>query len=169
MILSRQNIVKITCCTFNLNQVALVFLIFVFPAVFVAGAHAAEAVLKFDTPAQATLYRELLTEYRCLKCQNQNLADSNAALADDLRQEIYLKIQAGDLKPAIDEYLVSRYGDFVLYRPRFNSLTALLWVGPFLLLALAIGAAAIYSHRNKTAVVTTDKERLEQARRLLDE
>ncbi|MEE9318877.1 MAG: cytochrome c-type biogenesis protein [Granulosicoccus sp.] len=133
------------------------------------GTHAAEVVLKFDTPAREALYRELLTEYRCLKCQNQNLASSNAGLADDLRQEIYIKVQAGDLQPAIDEYLVSRYGEFVLYRPRFNAVTALLWIGPFLLLALAIAAAVMYSRRNAAAVVKTDADHLEHARRLLDE
>ena len=71
---------------------------------------AAEPIVQFDKPEDAQLYQSLLREYRCLKCQNQNLADSNASLAGDLRREIREQILAGKNQRDIDEYLVSRYG-----------------------------------------------------------
>jgi len=99
---------------------------------------AAETIVSFDTPSQSRLYHRLLKEYRCLKCQNQNLADSNASLAGDLRREIREQILAGNDKAQIDKYLVTRYGDFVLYRPPFSAKTAILWVAPFALLLIAL-------------------------------
>lgn len=110
--------------------------------------HAAEQLVSFDTPEQEALYKSLLVEYRCLKCQNQNLAGSNADLAADLKREIHLQVLDGKTKPDIDEYLVSRYGEFVLYRPRFNTVTALLWIGPFLLLAGGIVGIVVMARRN---------------------
>src|SRR5687768_13318885 len=78
--------------------------------------------------------RALAEELRCLVCQNQTLADSNADLAVDLRREIREKMRAGMSDKAVTDYLVTRYGDFVLYRPPFKPTTLLLWLGPFLLL-----------------------------------
>jgi len=76
----------------------------------------------------------LAQELRCLVCQNQTLADSNAPLAVDLRKQIREQLAAGKSERDVKEYMVARYGDFVLYRPPFNAATALLWAGPFLLL-----------------------------------
>jgi len=76
----------------------------------------------------------LAQELRCLVCQNQTLADSNAPLAVDLRNQIREQLAAGKSEGDVKDYMVARYGDFVLYRPPFNAATALLWVGPFLLL-----------------------------------
>jgi len=76
----------------------------------------------------------LAQELRCLVCQNQTLADSNAPLAVDLRNQIREQLAAGKSERDVKEYMVARYGDFVLYRPPFNAATALLWAGPFLLL-----------------------------------
>ena len=79
--------------------------------------------------------RTLAEELRCLVCQNQTIADSNAPLALDLRNQIRSQIAAGASDAQIREYMVDRYGDFVLYRPPLKATTVLLWTGPFLLLA----------------------------------
>ena len=78
----------------------------------------------------------LAHELRCLVCQNQTLADSNAPLAVDLRNQIREQLQAGKSEREITDFMVQRYGDFVLYRPPFKASTVALWAGPFLLLAL---------------------------------
>ena len=81
--------------------------------------------------------RKLEEKLRCLVCQNQSLADSNAELATDLRREVREQVKAGRSDEQIASYLVQRYGDFVLYEPPFKATTALLWIGPFVLLAAA--------------------------------
>ncbi len=86
-------------------------------------------------PARQALYERLTREVRCLVCQNQTLADSNAALAADLRRELRALVAAGQSEDEIKRFLTERYGDFVLYRPRFTARTALLWLAPGLLLA----------------------------------
>lgn len=85
--------------------------------------------------------KDLETQLRCLVCQNQTLAESNAPLAEDLRKEVRELALAGKSDDEIRAYLVARYGDFVLYKPPFEPVTYLLWLGPFLLLA---GGAAIW-------------------------
>ena len=82
-------------------------------------------------------YYLLIEEVRCLVCQNQSLADSNAPLAQDLRNEIFKMIQTNKSNTEIMEFLVKRYGDFVLYRPPLKKNTWLLWFGPFLFLIVA--------------------------------
>ena len=97
---------------------------------------AEDAPLEFDDPVQKDRYYELIEEVRCLVCQNQSLSDSNAELAQDLRNEIYQKIIAGEKEKDIIHFLTQRYGDFVLYRPPFESNTLILWLGPFALLII---------------------------------
>jgi len=157
-----------------LNQIILSWILLLTVA---ASAQAAEVVVAFDTPEQSEMYHALLKEYRCLKCQNQNLADSNASLAGDLRREIRDQILAGKNKKDIDEYLVNRYGEFVMYRPPFNTKTAVLWVGPFILLALAIGSLLIMIRKQQalgSSVAKTHDEldavaqqKLDRAKQLL--
>ena len=91
--------------------------------------------LKFDSSSQESRYKALIAELRCLVCQNQNLADSNAELARDLRLLTYNMILSGSSDSEIVQFMVSRYGDFVLYRPPFKTSTALLWFAPLILLA----------------------------------
>lgn len=91
--------------------------------------------LIFSSDEQEARYTKLTTELRCLVCQNQNLADSDAPLAQDLRQEIYKMMQAGQDDEQIKTFLVDRYGDFVLYRPAIGGNTLALWLMPVLLLA----------------------------------
>ena len=81
---------------------------------------------------------DLSHELRCLVCQNQTLADSNAPLAVDLRNEIREQLKSGKSERDVRAFMVERYGDFVLYRPPFKATTVVLWIGPFLLLALGI-------------------------------
>jgi len=90
-------------------------------------------------PAVEARLKSLAEELRCLVCQNQTIADSNAALALDLRNEIREQIAQGKSDDEIRAYMVARYGDFVLYRPPWKATTILLWVGPFALLALGLG------------------------------
>jgi cytochrome c-type biogenesis protein CcmH len=95
--------------------------------------------------------RQLEEKLRCLVCQNQTLADSNAELAGDLRREVRGQVAAGRSDEEIIAYLVQRYGDFVLYEPPFKATTALLWVGPFLLLAAGAGFLVFAVRRRRNA------------------
>jgi len=111
--------------------------------------------------------RQLEEKLRCLVCQNQTLADSNAELAGDLRKQVRDQVAAGRSDEEIIGYLVQRYGDFVLYEPPFKATTALLWVGPFLLFAAAVGflIVAVRRRRNapqETALVPDEKRLVER-------
>ncbi|MFI7866280.1 cytochrome c-type biogenesis protein [Ectopseudomonas khazarica] len=96
----------------------------------VAVAHAAIDTYEFASEAERQRYRTLVEELRCPKCQNQNIADSNAPIAMDLRDEVYQMVEAGKTDAQIIDFLVARYGDFVLYNPPVTSRTLLLWYGP---------------------------------------
>ena len=96
----------------------------------------------FESPEQEARFQELTLELRCAVCQNQNLADSDAPLAQDLRQEIYDMMLAGQTDDEIKAFMVDRYGDFVLYRPPMKGNTLALWVLPAVL--LGIGALAVF-------------------------
>mgnify|MGYP001298113086 FL=1 len=91
------------------------------------------------TPEQEALYQSIVHEVRCLVCQNQSIAESNAELAKDLRIEIANQIKDGKTEQDIKNFLLNRYGDFVLYEPSFNKKTVLLWFSPLLLLFLIFG------------------------------
>jgi cytochrome c-type biogenesis protein CcmH len=87
----------------------------------------------FDDPVLQARYEKLISEVRCLKCQNQSIKDSNVFLAADLRREIRRLITEGKTDPEILDFLVTRYGEFALYRPRTTGKTLILWLAPFLL------------------------------------
>ncbi len=91
----------------------------------------------FPTAEEEQHFRDLISGLRCLVCQNQSLADSDAELAHDLRAEVYEMLQAGHSDAEVIDFLVNRYGDFVLYNPPFKESTWLIWFGPFVLLAIA--------------------------------
>ncbi len=101
---------------------------------FVLGAHASDAPFDFSDPAKEAQYRRLVAELRCLVCQNQNLEDSHATLARDLKEQVYEQVNRGASDEQIVAYMVDRYGDFVRYRPPFKASTALLWMGPLLMI-----------------------------------
>jgi cytochrome c-type biogenesis protein CcmH len=98
-------------------------------------AHAAIDTYEFSEPSSRERFTTLTKELRCPKCQNQDLADSNAPIAVDLRREIYRMLQEGQSDEQIVDYLVNRYGDFVRYKPPVTTRTLILWYGPAGLLA----------------------------------
>ncbi len=107
----------------------LVFLLFI--ALSSTFAQAGIEVREFPNSELEQRYQRLIGELRCLVCQNQSLADSNADLAEDLRDEVYAMLLTGKQDREIVAFLVDRYGDFVLYRPPVKKATLLLWLGPF--------------------------------------
>ena len=131
------------------------------------------ALSAFAATDDATLEKravDLETELRCLVCQNQTIADSHAGLAVDLRREVREQLAQGKSEQEVLDFMVQRYGDFVLYRPPVRSTTWLLWFGPFLL--LAAGAALLISRlsaaRSRPADAPPSEETLQRARALLD-
>ncbi|MDF0665267.1 MAG: cytochrome c-type biogenesis protein CcmH [Nitrospira sp.] len=128
---------------------------------------AGEARPLADDPVAEARLKHLAVELRCLVCQNQTLADSNAPLAEDLRREVREMIAKDMSDKEIIDFLVARYGDFVLYRPPLKATTTLLWVGPFVLLMIGATALVITLRRRAHKVVdvpVTDEEhrRVEQ-------
>ncbi len=111
-------------------------------------AHASIDVHEFRDQAEEARYRALIEELRCPKCQNTNLAGSDAELASDLKERVYEQVREGRSDAEIRKYLVDRYGDFITYKPPLRAGTFLLWWGPFLLLAGA-GLALIARARRK--------------------
>ncbi len=124
-------------------------------------------VVAFDDPGQEALYQEMIRELRCLVCQNQNLADSNAELAQDLRRKTVELVKAGKDREAIVDYMVSRYGDFVLYHPRFNAKTAFLWISPLILFLFLTWWVLRWRRRMVAAPTAYSAHDLAHARNLL--
>ncbi len=124
---------------------------------FVSNSHAADLPFEFSDPVQEDRFKGLLEELRCLVCQNQSLADSSADLAQDLRQEVYRMVIEGDNNEEIVNYLVARYGDFILYRPPLKPSTYLLWSGPVIFLIIAV-FIAISTIRKKKYTELSQKE-----------
>jgi cytochrome c-type biogenesis protein CcmH len=108
-------------------------LILVTAMLFVAPVAAIDTGKAFDDPVLQARYEKIISEVRCLKCQNQSIKDSNVFLASDLRREIRRLISEGKTDAEIQDFLVTRYGEFALYRPRTTGKTMILWVAPFLL------------------------------------
>ena len=115
-------------------------------------------------------YQTLVTELRCLVCQNQTIADSNADLAKDLRREVHDMLVAGKTDDDIKDFMLERYGDFVLYKPPVRSSTVPLWVGPFILLAIGlVVVVVIIRRRTSQAQPAMNSQDIERASKLLDE
>jgi len=131
-------------------------------------AWAAIEAYEFDSPEMEADYNQLVDELRCLVCQNQNLAGSDADLAQDLRRETYEMLQQGKSQQEVVEFMVARYGDFVLYRPQFKSSTYLLWLGPFLLLVVVL-VVVVRRLRAAAKPVEVDADALADARNLLEQ
>lgn len=138
-------------------------------ALLLASAHARVEVHDFDSPAQEERYNNLIAELRCLVCQNQNLADSNAELAVDLRRKTYEMVKQDKTEKEIANFMVDRYGEFVLYRPPLNRNTLLLWTGPFIILLIGV-TLLIRTIRRRRAVQSVDMDdaKLKAAASLLD-
>ncbi|MCB1831127.1 MAG: cytochrome c-type biogenesis protein CcmH [Gammaproteobacteria bacterium] len=125
---------------------------------------------QFDDPAKEARYKRLIEELRCLVCQNQNLADSNAELAQDMRRITYEMVARGESDEKVIAFMVERYGEFVLYRPPFQTSTAMLWVGPFIILGVAVLLLLLFIRRRakEKAQSLTAEDHL-RARQLLDD
>ena len=145
----------------------LFMVILFFPGLAVAG----EATPLAENPQIEARLKTLAVELRCLVCQNQTLADSNAPLAEDLRREVREMIAKNMSDKEIIDFLVTRYGDFVLYRPPLKTTTTLLWVGPFLLLiggAIAL-VMALRRRQKKLADVALSEAERNRVAQLLSE
>jgi len=125
----------------------LLFLFIFFGFSGIGPAQAAEAVPVSEDPALELRVQRLANELRCLVCQNQTIADSNAELAVDLRNQVREQLRQGKSEEEILSYMVQRYGDFVRYRPPVKMQTLVLWIGPFLLLAGGVFALMRYLRR----------------------
>lgn len=132
-------------------------------------AWAAIDTYEFSDPANRELFQHLAEELRCPKCQNQNLADSNSPIAADMRREIHRMVEEGQGESQVVDFMVTRYGDFVRYRPKKDESTWVLWYGPIILIGTgAIAIVLIASRRSKKSVAepiesspkTADKDKL---------
>ncbi|QWN09972.1 cytochrome c-type biogenesis protein CcmH [Xanthomonas citri pv. fuscans] len=109
------------------------------------------APLRYASADEEARFHALTAELRCVQCQNQSLADSNAQIAQDLRREVLALMHEGCSDAQIRQFLVARYGEFVLYRPRVESRTWLLWFGPLLVLLLGAGAVVLVVRKRSVA------------------
>lgn len=113
-------------------------LILIFLLCFSTSLFAADKLYSFNNDRDANRYQHLIEQIRCVVCQGQNIADSNAPLANDLRHKILLMVNDNKTDTEIKNYLVDRYGEYILYQPRFNKLTFVLWSFPFLGIAVIL-------------------------------
>ncbi|UCC55538.1 MAG: cytochrome c-type biogenesis protein CcmH [Gammaproteobacteria bacterium] len=135
----------------------------------VASSHAAATLesFKFTSGGDEQRFKDLIAEIRCLVCQNQSLLDSDAELAHDLRVEVYGMMQAGQADNEIIDFLVARYGDFVLYKPPVKPATYFLWFGPFVLLVIALTLLIFALRRQRRSMAekpisATDRQQLDR-------
>ena len=155
--------------------------ILVCSALFTSSAWSVIELNEFPDELTKERYQDLIDELRCPKCQNQNLTDSNAQIAIDLRKKVRTLIEEGKSDDEIKSHLVARYGDFVLYRPEVKSETFVLWYAPAVLLGLGFLSLIIIVLNNRRKSVNTeasgseasvnmsDDEREQQVKRLLEQ
>jgi cytochrome c-type biogenesis protein CcmH len=127
-------------------------------------AQAAEAGAPAADPRLEAQVQRVASELRCLVCQNQTIADSNAELAQDLRAQVRTMLASGKSEAEVHEFMVARYGDFILYRPPFKATTLLLWIGPFSLLLAGIWGLRRIAVNRRRVVVDSGLSADEQAR-----
>ncbi|RUO29928.1 cystathionine gamma-synthase [Aliidiomarina sedimenti] len=118
----------------------------------VSAASASGETYTFETDAQERQYRQLINELRCPKCQNQTIADSDAPLAQDLRERVYQMTMEGQSRGEIIEFMRVRYGDFVHYKPPLNASTLVLWLGPAAVLIIGVLTIVVMAKRQKKAL-----------------
>ncbi|MCP3698420.1 MAG: cytochrome c-type biogenesis protein CcmH [Aliivibrio sp.] len=139
----------------------------------VQASYATIDLYKFDSPEQEQQFKELGQTLRCPKCQNNNIADSNAELAQDMRHKVYEMTKAGKSDQEIVDYMIDRYGNFVTYDPPLTAGTLVLWLGPLVVLVFGFGFIVLRS-RKSTAVAEDksevwDNEHEERLNALLNE
>jgi cytochrome c-type biogenesis protein CcmH len=142
------------------------FLFLVLFSAFVVTAQAAIEAYEFESVQMETDYNRLISELRCLVCQNQNLSGSDADLARDLRRQTYEMLMQGNSTDQVIEFMVARYGDFVLYRPQFKASTYLLWLGPFVLL-IGVLFIVIKRARGKAETDVVSPDAMAKAKEIL--
>ena len=146
------------------------FLVLILLSTITLFVNAGVEVREFGDATQERRYHKLIDELRCLVCQNQNLADSNAQLALDLRNKVFEMVTSDKTDKQVTDYMVERYGEYVLYNPPLDLVTSILWIGPFVALPAAILLLLIYIlNRSKTKPVTLSNEEREKSRKLLAE
>lgn len=122
------------------TSLALLWMLLILSSLWLPAARAVDSEPPFSDPALQQRYENLIQNFRCLVCQDESIANSDASLAADFRRQIHTMVAAGQSDQQIRQFMVTRYGDFVLYKPPLQANTWLLWLGPFLLLLLAIAA-----------------------------
>ena len=131
---------------------------------------------QLSDPKQQEIYETLTKELRCLVCQNQTIADSNAELASDLRRQVYEMLEKGKSRDEIVQFMTDRYGDFVLYKPAFSVKTTLLWIAPVVFLLMGLITVFFFIRRKKASAnqiaqagsLQTNKDKQKKIRNLLD-
>ncbi|GLT17426.1 cystathionine gamma-synthase [Vibrio zhanjiangensis] len=134
--------------------------------------YSAIQIYEFEDLDQEQQFKELSSTLRCPKCQNNTIADSNAGLAVDIRQKVYEMTKQGKSKQEIVDYMVARYGNFVTYKPPFTPATAILWVGPMLVVMLGFGfiiARSRKRHSSTEESMVWDQEKETRLKTLLEE
>jgi cytochrome c-type biogenesis protein CcmH len=143
-----------------MKHIILIFLLLLFPIHLYA---VDKNPIAFDNSEQEKRFSELIEELRCVVCQNQSVADSNAELAQQVRDLVREKIIAGQTDLEITDFFVERYGDFILYKPPLEPKTYLLWVGPLLLVLIAFFVLIYFIRRHAVSTATpptlTEEER----------
>ena len=150
-------------------------LLFIF-LLMMSGSSYAVDTHQLSDPKQQETYETLTKELRCLVCQNQTIADSNAELAGDLRRQVYEMLQQGKSREEIVQFMTDRYGDFVLYKPAFKGKTSVLWIAPVVFLMLGLITVFFFIRRKKaaanqhsqTGVLEMDAEKQKKIRSLLE-
>jgi cytochrome c-type biogenesis protein CcmH len=151
------------------------YLLFIF-LLMMSGSSYAVDTHQLSDPKQQESYETLTKELRCLVCQNQTIADSNAELAGDLRRQVYEMLQQGKSREEIVQFMTDRYGDFVLYKPAFKGKTSVLWVAPVVFLLIGLTTVFFIIRRKKAAAnqysqagaLEIDAEKQKKIRSLLE-
>ncbi|MCW8106963.1 cytochrome c-type biogenesis protein CcmH [Alteromonas ponticola] len=133
---------------------------------FVTDAYAAKDRYEFDDPAQREAFLKLTAELRCPMCQNQNIADSDAMIAQDMRRKVFRLLQEGKSEEEVISYMKSRYGDFIYYQPPVTMGTIWLWLLP---IAFAVIAVVVLIVRKQQQRTDSDAEKLAKAERILEQ
>lgn len=155
----------------RLTDVMWLFLLIVLLLLNPITGFAKEAVPVAEDPEVEKRMLALTMDLRCLVCQNEPISDSRAEFSNDIRREIRAQIKANKTDEEIIQFLVDRYGDFILYNPPIKPTTLFLWFGPAALFLIAIGGLIVYLKRRRTQVeeVVLSQEQVEQAEALLSE
>ena len=146
---------------------ALILMLAVFLVTGTAGASIESK--QFENSETEASYKKMIAELRCLVCQNQNLSDSDADLAKDLRNQVEKMLKSGNSDEQIVDYMVTRYGDFILYSPPLKTSTLVLWAGPFLMVTIGIIVVANIFRRRGRQKSTISPHDLSRAKNLIND